>query len=143
MQAARRLLLIGRVLRRQAEHLGDAELLQFGEMIAEAAGLRRAAARAGDVVPAGRQIDAGHAGARIEVEHGAAFELGQIDGAAGGRRQRQVGQTHAGEMVGAAIVLRRRDIGRQDLRIMRAGRFSHDVSPYDMNSINEPSGSRK
>ena len=46
-------LIIG-VLGRQAENLGDAQLLEFGEMIAEAARLRRAAARAGDVVPARR-----------------------------------------------------------------------------------------
>ena len=55
MQPLDRLALIVGVLRRQAEQMRDAEPLQLGEVIAEGAGLRRAAARAGDRVPARRQ----------------------------------------------------------------------------------------
>ena len=68
MQPLGRFALIAGILRRKAIDLGDAERLQLGEMIAKAAGLRRAAARAGNIVPARRGIDAGHAGARIDVD---------------------------------------------------------------------------
>src|SRR5262249_27668793 len=54
MQTLDRLALIGGVLGREAEKSGDAELIELGEMVAEAAGLRRAAARSGDLIPAVR-----------------------------------------------------------------------------------------
>ena len=47
MQPLRRLALIAGVLRRKAKNVGDAERFEFGKMIAKAARLRRAAARAG------------------------------------------------------------------------------------------------
>ena len=53
MQAFGRLRLIGGVLGREAEDVARARGLQIREMIAEGAGLRRAATRAGNVVPAG------------------------------------------------------------------------------------------
>ena len=129
MQAIGGLLLVVGVLRRQAENLGDAERLELGEMIAKAARLRRAAARAGDLIPARRRIDARHAGARIDVNHRAALELRQVHHAAAGRRQRDVRQLHAGQMPRPAVVLRRGNIGRQEVRIVRAGRFSHFSLP--------------
>jgi len=46
-------LIIG-ILGRQAENVSDAERFELGKMVAEAAGLRRAAARAGNIVPARR-----------------------------------------------------------------------------------------
>src|SRR5262249_13288243 len=55
MQTLDRFALIGGVLRREAENTGDAELLEFGEMVAKAARLRRAAARPRDLIPALRQ----------------------------------------------------------------------------------------
>ena len=79
VQPLDRLALIAGVLRRQAEELRHAEPLELGEMVAERARLRRAAARARDLVPAvGRRLP-GHAGARIDVDHRAAAQLGQID----------------------------------------------------------------
>ena len=74
MQPLGGLALIIGVLGRQAEQVRHAQRFELGEMVAKAAGLRRAAARAGDVVPARRQIDARHAGARIDVKHGAAVQ---------------------------------------------------------------------
>jgi hypothetical protein len=55
MQPLGRLALIVGRLGREAEELRDARALQVGEVIAKAAGLRRAAARAGNAVPAGRR----------------------------------------------------------------------------------------
>src|SRR5258708_31558997 len=51
MQTLDRLALIGGVLRREAEKPGDAERLELGVMVAETAGLRRAAARPGELIP--------------------------------------------------------------------------------------------
>src|SRR5689334_2777664 len=87
MQPRHSFLLIGGVLRRQPVKLRDAKARELGEMIAEAARLRRAAARTRDLIPAGRRIDARNAGARVDVDHGAAFELRQIDRWPGRRRQ--------------------------------------------------------
>ena len=95
MQSRRCFLLIGSVLRGQAKELRNAQAFEFGEIIAERAGLRRAATRARDLVPAVRRIDARHAGTRIDVDDGAAFEFRKVDGCAVGRRQRDVGQFRA------------------------------------------------
>ena len=70
--------LVGVVLRRQAEHVVGAGGFQLGEQVAERAGLRRAAARAGDHVPVVDQADlAGLAGAGIGEHHGAARQRRQ------------------------------------------------------------------
>ena len=53
MQAFGRLRLVGGVLGREAEDVADVRGLEIREVIAEGARLRRAAARAGNVVPAG------------------------------------------------------------------------------------------
>jgi len=53
MQPFRSLALISGILRRKTVDMGDAERLQFGKMIAKAAGLRRAAPRTGDIVQPG------------------------------------------------------------------------------------------
>jgi hypothetical protein len=50
MQPLDRFALVGGVLRRQTVKLGDAEPLELGEMVAERARLRRAAARAGNLI---------------------------------------------------------------------------------------------
>ena len=91
-------------------------------MIAEAAGLRRAAARAGDRVPAGRQRLPGPSGARIDIDDGAALELRQIDLRAIGRGERDVRKPHAREMTRGAVVLRHRQIVRQHIRIVQHAR---------------------
>src|SRR5215472_901889 len=156
MQPLRRLALIGGVLARQAIDLGDAERFELGKMIAKPARLRRAAARAGNVVPAGRRVDTGNAGARVDVKDGDALQLGQGHSRTGGRWQFDVRQAGAGEMPCAAIVDRYRQIRRQPSRIVRSGSFSHrrlqyvsrrpwhrQAYAYDMNSISKPSGSRK
>src|SRR5919204_666406 len=49
---------------------GRAQALELGEQVAEAAGLRGAAARAGDGVPAGQRLLAGDAGARVDEDDG-------------------------------------------------------------------------
>ena len=46
--------LIIRVLGLEAENMRYADRFEFGKMVAEAAGLRRAAARAGNIVPVRR-----------------------------------------------------------------------------------------
>src|SRR5262245_28515504 len=51
VQTLDRFALICGVLRREAENMADAEPLEFAEMIAEAARLRGAPARPGDLVP--------------------------------------------------------------------------------------------
>jgi hypothetical protein len=79
MQALGRFALIGRALGRKPEDARDAEVLELGKVIAEGARLRRAAACAGDLVSAlGRRLT-GAPGARIDVDHGAAGELRQVD----------------------------------------------------------------
>ena len=71
--------LVVAILRREAVELLHAEPFELGEMVAERARLRRAAARSRDRIPAiGRRLP-GHAGARIDVDDGAARELRQID----------------------------------------------------------------
>ena len=111
------------------EQVGDAQLLELGKMVAEAAGLRRAAARTGDVVPSRRRVDPGHAGARINIKDGAAEKPRQIDVTTARRRQGHVRQPHAGEMPRGAVVLRHWNIRRKKGRIMRARRFSHLCAP--------------
>ena len=88
-------------------------------MIAETARLRRAAARAGNGVPAGRQLPARPPGARIDVDDGAAFELRKIDRAPVGRGQRQIRHAHARQVTRGAVVPRRRQIGGQQCRIVQ------------------------
>src|SRR5262249_21629275 len=147
MQARCRLALVGGVLGRQAVELRHAELLELAKMIAERARLRRAAARAWNLVPAIGWIDTRHARSRVHVNNGAPFKLRQVDRCAVRRRQSQVGQLGPREMARSAVILRCRNARGQKLRIMRARRFGHFLSPfqpvYDINSMSEPSGSRK
>ena len=56
--------LIVRVLGREAKNVRDAKRSQLCIVVAEAAGLRRAAASARDVVPARRQVDSRNARCR-------------------------------------------------------------------------------
>jgi hypothetical protein len=94
----------------------DAERFEFGKMVAEAARLRRAAARAGNVVPARRQIDAGNAGPRIDVEDSAATQDRHIEGAAARRWQREIGQRPSGQMPCCAGKSTRHDCGMQNAK---------------------------
>ncbi len=126
MQTLDRLALIGGVLGREAEKPGDAELLELGEMVAEAAGLRRAAARPRDLIPAVRQRLPGNAGARVDVDHRAAGKFRKIDLRAVGRRERQRRKPCAREMPRCAVILRCRDVGGQDGGIVQGG---HGWSP--------------
>src|SRR5262249_55496677 len=126
MQTLDRLALIGGVLGREAEKPGDAELLELGEMVAEAAGLRRAAARSGDLIPAVRQRLPGNASAGVDVDHRAAGKVRKIDLRTVGCRERQRRKFPARELPCRAVVLRRRDVGGQDGGIMQGG---HGWSP--------------
>src|SRR6185503_1883957 len=78
VQPLRRLALIGAVLRRQPEQRVGPKPLELGEMIADAARLRRAAARARDRIPAGRQRLPGPSRARIDIDYGPARKLRQV-----------------------------------------------------------------
>ena len=110
LEALDHLLLIRRVLRADAEHLG-VELRQILVMIAEAAGLRRAAARAGNVVPSLRQLAIGPAGHRIRVDHDARRgDLREVDPAVRRRRQLEIRQRHPLQMARAAVVFRPRQV---------------------------------
>ena len=120
MQPLDRLALIVGRLRRQSEQLRHAEPLQLGEMVAKAAGLRRAAARARDAVPAGRQRLPGPAGARIDVDHGPARQAATGSTCAPSvAGKREVRQLRPGEMARRAVVLRDRQIVGQDHRIVQ------------------------
>src|SRR5262249_3664617 len=110
------------------EQLRDAEALELGEMVAERTGLRRAAAGARDVVPTVRRRLPGYAGARIDIDDGAAREPGQIHGGAIGGNERHGRELATREMSRRAVVLRRRDAFRQHGRIMRGG-TSHWLRP--------------
>jgi hypothetical protein len=99
----RRLALILRRLCRETED-SRAERLQFFEMISERARLRRASARAGNLIPTLRRLDIGPAGARITVDHGSAAKSCQVHAAAGRRAQRNRRHAHAGEMIARAVV---------------------------------------
>ncbi|EXI67558.1 MAG: hypothetical protein AW08_01819 [Candidatus Accumulibacter adjunctus] len=112
MQPVARLALVVAVLRAEPEDAG-VQRLQLGEVIAEAARLRRAAARTGDRIPAVRQRDARPTGHRIDVEHPAPGHLGQVERGAVGRGQRQFGQAQAREMGRRTVVDRRRQVLRQ------------------------------
>src|SRR5262249_31248344 len=105
MQTLDRFALIGGVLRGEAKNTGDAELLEFGEMVAKAARLRRTAARPRDLIPALRHRLPRHAGAGVDVDHATAGELRQIDLRAVGRRERQRRKPPAGQMARDATVL--------------------------------------
>ena len=165
VQPLDRLALVAGVLGRKPVEPRDIERLQLGKMIAERARLRRAAARPRDgVPPVGRRLP-GLAGARIDVDDRAAAELRQIDRASIGRRQRKVRKLAAGEMARGAVILRGRQIGRKHQWIVRRGHGSDLLrertlchrtparghgpvnygggGAYEMNSISDPSGSRK
>ncbi len=112
--------LVFAILCRKPEDPRHAQRLEFPEMIAEAAALGRAAARARDCVPAVRQRNARPAGARIDVNHGPAGQSRKIDRAAVGRRKRQIRRPHAGEVPGAAVIARHRQIRWKVQRIVEA-----------------------
>ena len=115
------LALIGGILRRKAVKTADAEQLELGEMIAERARLRRAAARAGNGIPAVGRGLSGHACARIDVDHRAAGELRQVD--AWNRRSRRAAPMEASDPRdgrAAAVVLRHRNLGGSTFGIVRA-----------------------
>src|SRR5262249_49597553 len=99
------LLLVFGVLAGQAEDVPGAGRAEVLEMVAEVTRLGRAATRAGDGVPAGRELDAGAAGHRIEVDDGAAgSERAKVDRFASGARQRERGQRRAGQVIGGAVI---------------------------------------
>lgn len=98
--------LVRGALRAQPKHVRDAVLAQLGQAVAEGAGLRGAAARAGDGVPGGRDGLAGGAGARVEEEDGEAGEGGEVDGLGGvaGGGEGRGGDGVAGEVGAGAVV---------------------------------------
>ena len=88
-------------------------------MVAETARLRRAAARSGDLVPSLRKRLPRYPGARIDVDDRAARKLGEVDLRAVGRLKHQGRQPHAHEVARGAVVLRRREIGGEDVWIVK------------------------
>ena len=128
LQALHRFALVSGVLGGQAVKLRDAERLEVGEVIAERTRLRRATARAGDAVPAGRQVLARPSGARIEVNDGASGQLGQIDWRAVGCRQRDVRQPRACEVARDFPRPVERPVRQHD-KAHRHAQFPADMSP--------------
>ena len=104
------------VLEALRAHAGDAhaQFGQLGVVVAEAARLRRAAARPGNLVPARQRSVSGPTRARIDVEH---LEVADVDGALG-RRQHEIRQLGAREVVGSAVVDGNRQVLGQDIRIV-------------------------
>jgi hypothetical protein len=98
-------------------------------MVAERAGLWRAAARTRNLVPALWRIDPRHAGPGIDIDDGSSCELRKIDLRPVGGEQSQSRQFHAGQMNCRSVVLGNWDIRRQNLRIMGTGRFGHFSAP--------------
>jgi hypothetical protein len=97
------LLLLGERLRRDA---GDAsrERRELGSMVAKAARLRRAAARARQLVPARRNRLVGWAGLRVEVEDKPiGSQSGERD-VSHRRREHDVRYPHSRQIVGRTIV---------------------------------------
>jgi hypothetical protein len=105
MQALGHLTLVVRLLRAERED-PDAELSELLVRVAEAAGLGRAAARAGDRVPARRQLLVGAAGAGVAEQDRPRVRLVQADGLPGGRPQRGRWNDRIWEMVCRAVVFR-------------------------------------
>ena len=87
---------------------------QLGVRVAEAAGLRRAAARAGRLVPPGQRRYVGPTGARIDVEH---VELADVDRPLR-RLELEVRQLDTGQVVGGAVVHRHRQVNGKRVRIV-------------------------
>src|SRR4029078_5959849 len=80
--------------------------LQLLVMVAEGAGLRRAAARAGNGVPSGRRIFVGLGRAGVGVDARAPGKRSEINRAPSGRWQRKPRQAHPHEMPARAVFLR-------------------------------------
>src|SRR5205807_7127792 len=113
----RELALVVVALRAQS---GDAcaERRELGCTVAKGAGLRRAAARAGDLVPAGKQRLTWPARARVDVENEPlARELPQAH-RPHGRLEREVEKRETGEMIGGAVVLGRAQALRQHVWVV-------------------------
>src|SRR4029077_14328943 len=90
------------------------ERRQFGTVIAEGARLRRTAARAGDVVPAGEQVPSGPTRTRVDVED---LEVAEVDRATRGR-EHQIGNRAPGQMVGGTVVDRYRQALGKHVRVV-------------------------
>ena len=82
----------------EAEEVIDPKPAEFREMVAKGAGLRRAAARAGDRVPALGQRLAGAAGLGVGIDDDKATERREVDHPPVGRGQRHLGQPQARQM---------------------------------------------
>src|SRR5690606_10742331 len=105
VQAVGDALQVGGFLDGQAVHAGRAGGEEVGVVVAEAAGLGRAAARPGDGVPAVGQVDVRGADEREEVEHVASAQGVRPDGVAGACGQFDLGHGQAGQVAGRAVVL--------------------------------------
>ena len=91
------LALVARRLRAEREH-AHSEVRELLVRVPEPAGLRSAAARPGNRVPAGRQLLVGPAGAGVAEEDSAAVELVETDGRSAGRvSARSVERLHRGD----------------------------------------------
>jgi hypothetical protein len=121
-------------LRRDA-HDRCSELAKLDAVVAVAAGLRRAPACAGRLVPAGRRLDFGPTGSRVHVEdEQSGRDVGEIELAGRGLETNRPDRCTL-EMVGSAVVLGDRKVRREDRRVVRqpsaaftASRFSRRIA---------------
>ena len=118
MQPPRHLALVFGFLGAEAEK-PNAGGLERPIMVAKGTRLGRAAARAGDQVPAVRRRNAGPPGARVGINHrppGA--EPREIDVLPARRPERDGRQGQARQMIAGAVIFRSRQSFRQHLRVV-------------------------
>ena len=126
MQPPHHLALVFRFLGAETEE-ANAGGLEGPIMIAKGTRLGRAAARAGDQVPAVRRRNAGPPGARVGVNHRPpGTEPGEIDVLPVRRLKGDGGQGNARQMVTGAVIFRHRQSFRQHLRV-GSGHALHPV----------------
>jgi hypothetical protein len=104
----------------QREH-ASAQLGELGMRVAKAARLGRAAARAGDGVPAWRELLVGPAGAGVAEEDRARVDLVQPDGLSGGRLQCNRWNGCIEEVIGRAVVLGDGKVVGESVYVVGAG----------------------
>ena len=118
------LALVRGVLCAEAEHAGPAGG-QLSVVVAERARLRRAAARARDLVPAPGRVLVGAARARVHVHDGLAGEPGQVHEATRGGGQRDRRHRQAGQVLAGAVVDRRREVSGQLVEVVVTWHAGH------------------
>src|SRR3712207_2900063 len=105
MKPLRSLPLVGRGLGAQAED-PRAEVPHLGVVVAKGAGLWRAAAGAGDLIPPPGQFPVRPPRKRVAVHHGGAGRRGEVDLVVGSRPQGYGRKVQTGQVVAGAVVRR-------------------------------------